>query len=204
VKPGRGISIVCAAGLLVLFGCRQHAPRFSPMKSLNQAAATSRPITRGPGGRILTNTRVWSPDGEWIVYDVRSDPAGERFDGERIEIVRVRTGEVRTIYQARHGARCGVATFHPLEPKVAFILGPEYPTPDWQYCAWHRQGVIVDLRHPGVAENLDARDIVPPFTPGALRGGSHVHVWDGAGEMVSLPMKITSWQPALGFTPAAR
>ena len=36
-----------------------------------------------------------------------------------------------------------------------------------------------------VAVNLDARDIVPPFTPGALRGGSHVHVWDGAGDWVS-------------------
>ena len=34
-------------------------------------------------------------------------------------------------------------------------------------------------------KNLDARNITPPFTPGALRGGSHVHVWDAAGEWVS-------------------
>jgi hypothetical protein len=36
-----------------------------------------------------------------------------------------------------------------------------------------------------MAINLDARDLTPPFTPGALRGGSHVHVWDAAGDRVS-------------------
>jgi hypothetical protein len=44
--------------------------------------------------------------------------------------------------------------------------------------------VYVDVGR-GVAENLDARDVSPPFTPGALRGGSHVHVFDAAGEWVS-------------------
>jgi hypothetical protein len=147
--------------------------------------STERQVTSGPGGRILTNTGVWSPDSQWIVYDTRSDPSGDVFDGERIEMVNVETGEVRVLYEARNGARCGVGTFHPREHKVAFILGPEHPTPDWQYNAYHRQGVIVDAARPGVAVNLDARDLTPPFTPGALRGGSHVHVWDAAGEWVS-------------------
>lgn len=147
--------------------------------------AIEKQITRGPGGRILTNTGVWSPDGEWIVYDTRSDAAGEVFDGQRIEMVHVRTGEVKVLYEARRGAHCGVATFHQREPKVAFILGPEHPTPDWQYGPYHRQGVVVDTRRPGLAANLDARDLTPPFTPGALRGGSHVHVWDARGDWVS-------------------
>ena len=142
-------------------------------------------VTRGPGGRILTNTGVWSPDGQWIVYDTRSDAAGEKFDGNRIEMANVRSGEVRVLYESRNGAHCGVATFHPREWRVVFILGPENPTPDWSYNAFHRQGVIVDVARPGAATNLDARDLVPPFTPGALRGGSHVHVWDAAGEWVS-------------------
>jgi len=144
-----------------------------------------RQVTRAPHGHILTNTGVWSPDGEWIVYDVRSDAAGEVFDGTRIEMVHVRTGEVRVLYESRNGAHCAVATFHPRENKVAFILGPEEPTPDWSYNAFHRQGVVVDVATPGVARNLDARDLTPPFTAGALRGGSHVHVWDAAGEWVS-------------------
>ncbi|MBM3878191.1 MAG: DUF3748 domain-containing protein [Verrucomicrobia bacterium] len=147
--------------------------------------AVEQQVTRGPGGRILTNSGVWSPDGEWIVYDTRSDPAGEVFDGDRIEMVQVRTGAVRVLYEGRRGAHCGVVTFHPRQERVVFILGPEDPTPDWQYGPFHRQGVIVEVARPGVGLNLDARDLTPPFTAGALRGGSHVHVWDQAGEWVS-------------------
>ena len=147
--------------------------------------ATEKQVTRGPGGRILTNTGVWSPDSRWIVYDTRSDAAGDVFDGSRIEMVNIDTGEVKTIYESKHGAHCGVATFHPIEDRVAFILGPENPTPNWQYGISHRQGAIVDVRRPGIAINLDARDLSPPFTPGALRGGSHVHVWEPRGQWVS-------------------
>ncbi len=143
-------------------------------------------ITRGPGGRILTNTGVWSPDSEWIVYDTRSDPAGDKFDGDTIEMVNVVTGEVRELYQAKNGVHCGVVTFHPREKKVVFILGPENPTPDWQYAAFHRRGVIVAAdKNKAIPVNLDARDLTPPFTAGALRGGSHVHVWAASGDWVS-------------------
>ncbi len=100
-------------------------------------------------------------------------------------MVNVRTREVRLLYESRNGAYCGVVTWHPAEPKVAFLLGPEHPTADWQYGPARRQGVIVDARKPGVAVNLDARNLVSPFTPGALRGGSHVHVWSPDGRLVS-------------------
>lgn len=167
------------------------APGRAPVQGATgpEAGTTAeRRVTRGPGGRILTNTGVWSPDSQWIVYDTRSDPAGDLFDGRRIEMVQVETGDVRTIYESGHGAFCGVATFHPLEREVVFILGPEHPTPDWSYNAWHRQGVLVaadPARLPGRARPLDARDVVPPFTPGALRGGSHVHVWNATGDWLS-------------------
>jgi hypothetical protein len=36
-----------------------------------------------------------------------------------------------------------------------------------------------------VARGLDACDLSPPFTPGALRGGSHVHVFNPDGALVS-------------------
>jgi hypothetical protein len=146
-------------------------------------------ITQGPGGRILSHTGVWSPDSQWIVYDTRSDSEGAVFDGKTIQMVNVFTGEVKELYRAQNAAHCGVVTFHPHAWKVAFILGPEHPTPDWQYCPWHRQGVIVDVNKPGAKANLDARDITPPFTPGALRGGTHVHIWDAAGEWVSFTYK---------------
>jgi hypothetical protein len=78
-----------------------------------------------------------------------------------------------------------VVTCSPVDDRVAFILGPENPTSDWNYAAYHRRGVIVDANHPGVASSMDACDLTPPFTPGALRGGSHVHVFDGMGQWIS-------------------
>ncbi|MCL4786808.1 MAG: DUF3748 domain-containing protein [Verrucomicrobia bacterium] len=157
----------------------------NPTVDPNHPREPERQITRGPGGRIVTNIGAWSPDSRWIVYDTRSDAVGERFDGSTIEIVNVETGEIKTVYRSANGTHCGVATFHPREWKVVFILGPEHPTTDWQYSAFHRRGVIVDTENPGQTWNLDARDLTPPFTSGALRGGSHVHVWDPRGDWVS-------------------
>lgn len=144
-----------------------------------------RQITLAAHGHVLTNAGVWSPDGRRLVYDVRSDAAGSRFDGTRIETVDVDTGAVRVLYQSGHGAHCGVAAYHPRQPWVVFILGPEHPTPHWAYAAARRQGVTVSEDAPGVVTPLDARDLVPPFTPGALRGGSHVHAFSPDGGRVS-------------------
>jgi hypothetical protein len=140
-------------------------------------------MTTDPVNRVLTNTDVWSPDGQWIYYDVRSDAAGSVFDGDRIERVHVRSGQIETVYRAGRGACCGVVTANPTRDEIVFIHGPEDPTPDWQYAKWHRRGVLVQ---PGIgAVNLDACDIVAPYTPGALRGGSHVHVFSHDGNWVS-------------------
>ncbi|HEX3149408.1 MAG TPA: DUF3748 domain-containing protein [Gemmataceae bacterium] len=148
-------------------------------------ATRERQITHAPHGHILTNAAVWSRDGRRVVYDVRSDPAGDVFDGDRIETVNVETGEVRILYQSTRGAKCGVATFSPVADRVVFILGPEDPTPDYCYGPARRRGVTVDEGQPGDLINLDARDLTPTFTPGALRGGSHVHVFSPDGDRVS-------------------
>ena len=147
--------------------------------------AAERQLTHATHGHILTNTGVGSPDGNWLVYDTRSDAAGEVFDGERIEMVNVASGHVRLLYQARNGAHCGVATWNPRQMRIVFILGPEHPAADWQYGPSHRQGVIVDVAEPGLAQNLDAQDLTSPLTLGALRGGSHLHVWEAAGQWLS-------------------
>ena len=174
---------VCAAVFIVLALNRILAGAAVPVPI--SMASQEFQLTHSRSGHILTHTGVWSPDSRWIVYDTRSDPAGSNFDGSQIEMVNVETRQVQVLYRAKRGAHCGVATFHPLQEKVIFILGPENPDPEWQYCAWHRQGVIVDVSKPGQDLNLDACDLTAPFTPGALRGGSHVHVWDPAGQWVS-------------------
>jgi len=147
--------------------------------------ASLRQVTSAPHGHILTNAAVWSPDARWIVYDVRSDPDGSRFDGTVIERVEVETGRVERLYAATSGACCGVVTASPVDDRVVFIHGPERPTPDWSYGPARRQGVVVRGAAPGRMDALDARDLIPPFTPGALRGGTHVHVFSPDGALVS-------------------
>ena len=144
-----------------------------------------RQITRAPHGHMLTNAGVWSADSQWIVYDVRSTADGGRFDGAAIERVHVDSGRVERLYTAQHGACCGVVTASPVDDAVVFILGPEHPTQQWQYGPAHRQGMVVHTSRPEEALPLDARDLVPPFTAGALRGGTHVHVYSPDGRLVS-------------------
>jgi hypothetical protein len=144
-----------------------------------------RQLTTTPHGHILTNAGAWSADGRWLVYDVRSDAAGSVFDGSRIERVHVETGAVEVLHESGRGACCGVATCSPTDDRVVFILGPEEPSPDWQYAAWHRRGVVVMATRPGITATLDARDLATPFTPGALRGGTHLHTFSGDGQWVA-------------------
>ena len=147
------------------------------------AMPAERQITSAPHGHVLTNVGVWSPDSRWIAYDVRSSDG--IFDGTRIERVKVDTSRVEVLYESVNGAACGVVTWHPTQPQVAFIHGPEHPTADWSYGASRRRGAVVDANLPGVARPLDAMNYAPPFTPGALRGGSHVHVFSPDGAAVS-------------------
>ncbi len=152
------------------------------LAALASRSAEEVQLTRTPHGHVLTNVNVWSPDAQWIAYDVRT---GDRFDGDRIERVNVRTGEVRLVYASRAGAKCGVVTYHPSEAAVVFILGPERPTPDWDYASSRRRGVLVDVERPDDPKPLDAMNYAPPFVPGALRGGSHVHVFSPDGAWIS-------------------
>jgi len=149
----------------------------------SQQRWTERQVTRQPHGHVLTNMGCWSHDGRWLAYDVRRTE--DVFDGNRIERVHVETGEVQVLYASSRGAHCGVVTCSPIDDRVVFIHGPEDPAPDWQYAAYHRRGVMVDCGTPGKAITLDACDLTEPLTPGALRGGTHVHVFSGDGQWVS-------------------
>jgi len=137
-------------------------------------------ITTASRHHQLTNIHCWTADSQWLVFDVR--PSGASFTGDTIERVNVQTGVVEVLYQAHSGAHVGVVTVHPHDEKYVFIHGPENPDADWRYDFHHRRGVITAQ---GKTTNLDAMDITAPFTPGALRGGSHVHVFSPNGENVS-------------------
>lgn len=157
----------------------------SPEPGADEPYGSERQVTTGPTNHILTNVNVWSCDGKWIYYDVRSDAAGEFFDGQQIERVDVESGCAEIMYRSSHDACVGVVTTSPTSDQIVFIHGPSDPTGDWKYGAWHRRGVLVKASQPGAAVNMDARDLTPPFTPGALRGGSHVHTFSPDGKWIA-------------------
>ncbi|RAX10405.1 DUF3748 domain-containing protein [Photorhabdus bodei] len=147
-------------------------------------AFQERQITLDNRSHQLTNINVWTPDSQWLVYDVR--PHGASFTGLTIEKIHVQSEKTDIIYQAKEGAHVGVVTVSPTEPvRYAFIHGPEFPDEQWHYDFHHRRGVIVSEDSPGKAVTLDAMDITAPYTPGALRGGSHVHVFSPDGSRLS-------------------
>nr|MBA2817919.1 biopolymer transporter Tol [Candidatus Pantoea persica] len=129
----------------------------------------------------LTNSNVWAADSQWLVFDVR--PSGASFTSETIERVNVSTGAIEVLYRATEGAHVGVVTVSPdLPPRYLCIHAPEHPDDTWRYDFHHRRGVIVQN---GRAQNLDACDITLPFTPGALRGGSHMYMFSPDGSRIS-------------------
>lgn len=124
----------------------------------------------------LTNINIWTPDSQWLVYDVR--PSGSSFTGLTIEKIHVKTHQQQIIYTATQKACVGVVTVSPVEPvRYVFIHGPENPDNQWHYDFHYRRGVIVDDTQLENAVNLDACSLTAPYQAGALRGGSHVHVF---------------------------
>jgi len=141
----------------------------------------SKQLTFAPRHHQLTNINSWTPDSQWLAFDVR--PSGASFTGETIERVNILTGDVEIIYRASQGSYVGVVTVNPQNPeRYVFIHSPENPDANWHYDFHRRRGVIVDASQ---AVTLDALDITPPFTAGALRGGTHVHVWSQDGSRLS-------------------
>jgi len=141
-------------------------------------------LTSDARGHQLTNINVWTPYSQWLVYDVR--PHGGSFTGSTIERVHIDTGETEVLYRAQEDAHVGVVTVSPEEPsRYVFIHGPENPDASWQYDFHHRRGVIVTEPLRSSAVTLDAMDITAPYTAGALRGGTHVHVFSPDGSRLS-------------------
>ncbi len=145
-------------------------------------------LTFDKKGHLLHNTQVFSPDDQWIVYDTRNVET-EISENCCIEMVNVKTGETRLLYQTKHqsiyGPGVAAATFSPVENEVLFIHGLSNCDSSRPYSQTRRTGVAVKITRPGIPIYKDARDLQPPFTPGALRGGTHAHTWSGDGQWIS-------------------
>lgn len=145
-------------------------------------------LTHSAGGHCLNTTQCFSPDDQWIVYDTRNDDA-QLASTSTIAMVNTVTGETKPLYhtenQTAFGPGVGAATFSPAANRVLFLHGIRNATKENPYGFTRRTGVAVDIDRPFVPLFLDARDITPPFTPGALRGGTHAHTWSGDGAWIS-------------------
>ncbi len=145
-------------------------------------------LTHDASGHCVNTTQVFSPDDDWIVYDSRNVDSGIMGAGE-VAMVHTQTGEIRTLYQAPNqtafGPGVGAVTFSPAENRVLFIHGIRNANREHPYSMTRRTGVSVVIDKPFHPEFLDARNIITPFTPGALRGGTHAHTWSGDGKWIS-------------------
>ncbi|HOT37336.1 MAG TPA: DUF3748 domain-containing protein [Candidatus Latescibacteria bacterium] len=136
----------------------------------------------------LDQNHNFSPDGKWLVYDLR--PNGGLQNCRSIEKVNVVTGERVRVYDGpdfveNMGPGIAAPSYLPERNEVIFIHGP-FTTTGLAYDMARRTGAIVP--DDGSAMNdtsritwADARDVTPPFTPGALRGGTHRHDPGGPG-----------------------
>lgn len=145
-------------------------------------------LTHDAAGHCINSTQCFSPDDQWIVYDGRNYDHLISSTG-LIAMVHVMSGEIVKLYettdQTDFGPGVGAATFSPAGNRVLFIHGIRNANEKEPYSITRRTGVAIDIASPGVPVFMDARDIIPPFTNGALRGGTHAHTWSADGEWIS-------------------
>ena len=136
----------------------------------------------------LDNNLNFSPDGQWLAYDTRAFSGGIR-NTLTLEKVNIQTGDIVVIHEADDpvldlGPGMGAVSYFPAEDKVIAIHGLSTGT-GLTYEGYRRIGAIFSPTD-GTADIVvaDARDVTEPFTPGALRGGTHRHEPSGDGQWI--------------------
>ena len=164
-------------GLMLLGGCSTHE-NFKQEIQLTNDSSTNHDLDKNDN---------FSPDGNWLVYDTRTGVGGIG-GSPSVERVNIETGEKQVIFgvpdNKDYGPGAGAASYHPTDNKVIFIHGLPICTPENPYQQWRRTGVITYDNNPNVPILMDARDVTYPYTPGALRGGTHRHEWSRDGQWV--------------------
>jgi hypothetical protein len=167
---------LCALGIGFLLGL-----------TAQSEAGPDRQLTFAPQNHNLDNNDNFSPDDHWLAFDPREDDTAIAGNAviARVELATGKTTELYRESLARPwGPGVGAANVNPVDGRVAFIRGLTSATAERPYAMWRRTGAVVHPDKPGVLAFLDARDVVAPFTPGALRGGTHRHEWSGDGRWI--------------------
>lgn len=145
-------------------------------------------LTSDAKGHFLNQRQAFSPDDKSLVFDNRND---ETKIGENasVQLVDVKTKEIKTIYnlgnQTVFGPGVGAVSFHPLKNEVVFIHALMNASKENPYGFTRRFAMQLDLDNANTEEPMEARDVSPPFTKGALRGGSHAYSYSADGQCIS-------------------
>jgi len=177
------ITILFFGAATLLSGCSQLDVQSRQMPRQIQ-------LTFDPRNHSLDNNDNFSPDDEWLVYDTRQNFPGHPMRAiganTNIEKVNIETGEIVVVYETQnqtlYGPGVGAASYSPVENKIVCMHGLLNANSDQPYWFWRRTGVLVDEDNGGKVSFVDARDVTAPYTPGALRGGTHRHEYSGDGQ----------------------
>ena len=145
-------------------------------------------LTHTPNGHTLHHTQIQSACGTYLVYDTRNDDT-QIGETNKIEVLNLNTHTAQNIYtcvpSSIYGPGVGAATFAPNQLTTLFIHGIKNADAQKPYGMTRRTGVSIALQHPQQPIYMDARNVYDPFTPGALRGGTHSHSWHVSGDLIS-------------------
>lgn len=157
------------------------------MKSENKSWHEKQ-VTNGDYGHFINPVQAFSPDDQWIVYDTRNHGGAIGATGS-VERVNLNSGEQEVIYetsdQTSYGPGVGAVAYAPHADQVIFIHGISNSDESRPYDLSRRTGVGVHIDDPDSIIYYDARDVIPPFTVGALRGGTHAHSWSADGKWIT-------------------
>ena len=175
--------IVVLLAAVSMSGCSLMDTQSGPMSKQVQ-------LTFDPRNHSLDNNDNFSPDDRWLIYDTRGSFPGHPLRtigaNSNIEKVNIDTGEIVVVYETQnqtlYGPGVGAASYSPVENKIVCMHGLLNANSDQPYWFWRRTGVLVDEDKGGKVTFIDARDVTAPYTPGALRGGTHRHDWSGDGK----------------------
>lgn len=145
-------------------------------------------LTFGNQGHFLNQRQVFSADDKWVVFDTRND-GSEIMKNGGIAMLNLETKKIRNIYQVPnqndYGPGVGAAVFNPKKGEVVFIHGLSNSDAGRPYDFTRRTAMSINPFKTEGKTMLDARDSSPPFTPGALRGGTHAYSFSGDGKWIS-------------------
>ncbi len=145
----------------------------------NDSLINEKQMTRGALHKDLDNNINFSPDGTRLVFDYRGE--GGINTNTRVGILDLRTGRDRLCYEEKPPIKgLGAPSFI----NNTEIVAIHALTSGITYDLAVRGGMIIPADGSGRIKWLDSRNVTAPFTPGALRGGTHKHEPDASGEWI--------------------